>query len=453
MSSLEQSYEHQMRELADQVGELRTAFRTAGMFLRRTFRKNELGGGWRQFLNEQGPPTVGGTSCAVSSLANIGMDMADEMVDSALALFRASIEPDGGWTRPWLRGATSTTLVTCLAARAIIATGRHSQDDLLASGIRWLLAAQNDDHGWGNLPRDGRSDVTSTSYAVRTLAAYRPNHDGLRAAAGWLMAQRHSDGSWGVDRHHPGTIAHTSHAVEALLLAGVSPRALHSSHEWITDKLPEVGLTPWVEHYNYPEDYHIAGLPAHDRMTWTHLPAERALIALLRLGHDPASDIIRDLVANLRARYAEDGYWQSVTVPGTAPAWVMIEATQALRLYLDRLETEGQFSAARRAWSDLASRLSKLEEAEREQRNRLEALHVEVEALSKRVSFLGRLGRALQSRTLLRLVIGLFTLSALVAYLLVGGDDDSGQRVVNIVTIVATGLGLLALVQRRRHDE
>ncbi|MDG4808859.1 terpene cyclase/mutase family protein [Micromonospora sp. WMMD1120] len=317
------------------------------------------GGGWRQFLDEGGQPTVTGTACVVQSLALIHEGRRDYQMDGAGQYLVDVVQADGGWTKPELEGRICLTLTTCLVLGALVSLGGHAQD-AIAGGAAWLRRAQNPDGGWGNLPKDQLSDVTCTAYAIRTLTLVGQHHDGVQASVGaaaeWIRRRRLPGGAWGSRTGRSGSLAHTSHAVEGLLAAGAEPSTLDESREWLLREVTDRS-NPWLEHYHYSEDY-PSDLPVGSRLTWTHLPAERSLIALLKLGVDPMDDIVHSLVADMRARHVDDTYWSVATVPDAAPSWAVLEATSGLILYRDRLEKSGQLSVVRAVIRELTDRLA-----------------------------------------------------------------------------------------------
>src|ERR1700752_4854836 len=69
---------------------------------------------------------------------------------AAYAKARASLlsqQIDGGY---WRGELASSSLSTATAVCALLRVARRRHDDLIAGGIRWLLAHQNDDGGWGD---------------------------------------------------------------------------------------------------------------------------------------------------------------------------------------------------------------------------------------------------------------------------------------------------------------
>jgi hypothetical protein len=131
--------------------------------------------------------------------------------------------------------------------------------------------------------------------------------------------------------------------------------------EWLVSNIHY--SAQFLEHY-------IVEIPdgTTERLTWTHLSNERALIALLKLGADVTAPEVTQLVQEILSHQVDCKYWGIDTVPYAAPSWAMIEAILSLRLYLDYLERQGSIVALSRTISELknlvkeqSSRISELE--------------------------------------------------------------------------------------------
>ena len=323
-------------------------------------------GGWSQFLQEeQKPPTATGTACIISAMVAAGESKNSEILTLGKRLLIEHVREDGGWSKPSLERYYSLTLITCLALRALLDAGQPSLSEPVQGGVRWLLDAQNPDGGWGNLARDNISDTTSTAYALRVLTRVITSQPGVETAVKrghkWFTDGQNPDGSWGRHPGEPGTLPHTAHATEALLLCGVDAVSMLPVREWLISNLSN--SSQFQEHY-------LVKVPdgRTERLFWTHLTDERALIALLRLGADITSPQVYALARRILARQAEGNYWAIDTVPYTAPSWAIVEAVLSLRLYLDYIERQGSLIALSKTMSDLkdvvkaqADRISELE--------------------------------------------------------------------------------------------
>lgn len=459
-------FEQDLRRVAQDAARASGMLQATRRYVQARFTRDDTSGGWRQFLNEDGPPTVTGTACIVSSLIRIGVSRRDERVRAGADLLLGRVRPDGGWSKPELEAHVSVTLITCLALRALVDLDLRDDHATVANGLAWLERAQNEDGGWGGLPADDRSDVTATSYALKVLAlseGHSHDYDGaLERGCRWLHSQQRPGSGWGQRQGMEPTVAHTSHALEALLAAGTPRAEVEDVQRWLNTELISHPLAPWAEHYTFTRG-HAATLPPHmlaSRLSWTHLPAERSLIVLLKLGLDLTSDTVRRLIDDLASRHMLRQYWQVQTIPGAAPAWAILEAVDALSLYLRQVERTGDLTVVSRLSSDLTSRLAVLEADGKTFNDRLGALEqrideLESRRLARRTAIprrLRALKRLLSTPLAAVITVVVVTGAALALYLNTGDNtDDLGERLIGISTILATALALLELARRRRH--
>ncbi|MFT9821181.1 prenyltransferase/squalene oxidase repeat-containing protein, partial [Lysinibacillus sp. NPDC056185] len=319
------------------VGEI---FEGTTLYLRRTFARGPVHSGWRQFLQEDGPPSAAGTACAIGSLVAMGVSPGDPQLVAARDFLFSAVCADGGWSKPRLADHFSLTMVTCLSLLALARMGVSSEHAVLLGGLDWVVAAQNADGGWGNTSRDGQSDTTATSYAIRALTvdddARLRFGSVVEAGAGWVQRQGDDDGAWGIRGGTVPTIAHTSHGVAALIAAGRPLESLHASRTWLLARARTEAPAAWLEHYSGSPRGGIARADGPDedtqrplnavvmrseRLRWTHLPAERALIALLSLGVDPSDEAVRRVARDTVGRHQDNAYWRVDSMPNTAPSW------------------------------------------------------------------------------------------------------------------------------------
>jgi hypothetical protein len=249
---------------------------------------------------------------------------------------------------------------------------------VVLGGLDWLVAAQNEDGGWGNAARDGHSDTTATSYAVRSLTidvdARLRFGAAVAAGAAWVERQRDEQGAWGIRRGAVPTVAHTSHGAIALTAAGRPLESLHASRAWLLEQAGTGPLAAWMEHYSdFPRGSATrTGEPGgaqpgaegvamrSERLRWTHLPAERALIALLALGVDPTEEAVLRVARDTMGRHHEGSYWRVDSMPDAAPSWAVLEGVDALARYRRRLEEVGHISSLRKANADLVAEIAEL---------------------------------------------------------------------------------------------
>lgn len=442
--------------------------RNAVSYMRQTYRRHSETGGWRQFLQEEGWASVTGTACVVTSLIEAGVSRTDEQVRAGRALLVAKARPDGGWTKPEYEQAISLTLVTCLSLHALDALRVDSSNPTVAAGFTWLANAQNHDGGWGNLGRDQRSDVTSTAYAMRALARSDTTsaqyHEQLNSAVSYLFAQRTADGAWGPRAGVEPTMAHTSHAVEALLAAGCKQKELEQTKSWLLVTGAAGGFTPWLEQYNLAERSNstptVPKELASSRLSWTHLPAERLLIALLSLGVEPTSQLISSLVVDIVERQHQDGYWKVPTVPGTAPSWAMLESVRSLSLYGEEIDRSRELTAVRQEIRAVSERIAVLERKYEELTRlhdgvltRIQAVEVGERRLERLLRRSGQVVRQVAASPVLwAAVVVIVTTVVLVLYLNNWSVNNSAaERTVGVATILAPSVAIVALMKFKRR--
>lgn len=135
----------------------------------------------------------------------------DRAADRAMRYLRRSQQADGSWSPLWFgnQSAANDANPTYGTARVISGLARSTaalrlddqgaRREVVQRGIRWLLAAQNKDGGWGGAPGIP-SSIEETCHAVFALSAASddfaaptlPNGDGdgstvvIKNALGWL---------------------------------------------------------------------------------------------------------------------------------------------------------------------------------------------------------------------------------------------------------------------------
>ena len=425
---------------ANLVGELENeatdALRTALDYIRkRGIRCDPLSDGsvpvgWSQFLQEEDmPPSVTGTACILSSMLLCGQNKRSELVVSARDFILQQVRDDGGWTTPRYQQQLSLTLATCLALMALLNAEEPPSSGPVKDGINWLLQAQNTNGGWGCASYNTQSDVTATAYAMRTLARvasfYSESEAAIARGQKWLLEIKNPDHSWGRWRDKPGTLAHTSHAIEALLAAGESAKMHRLTQDWL--------IANYKDNRQF-QDYLIVEIPNQGtaRLPWSHVSCERALIALLKLNTSISEPVIVDSVREVLARQVNGTYWkvEFVTTPGAA--WAIWEAVGSLRLFLDSSKREGP-----RIF--LEARVAQLEED-------VEKLRKEVKAIKTRLhdsSMRARIDRLLRwsLKPIPLLTIGTFFL--VIGFVLLRGflsAPDHADTIVGILGIIGLAL-------------
>jgi hypothetical protein len=198
-------------------------------------------------------------------------------------------------------------------------------------------------------------------------------------------------------------------------------------------------------------DHYIVIFPNGDteRLTWTHISCERALIALLKLNVSVSSVAVVECVKKILERHVNGTYWSVEVTPTPAASWAISEAVISLRLYIDRLEHQGYAVA-------LSSSISKFRKEIKELRERI----IELESRIPKTSFKSRI------RKLLRFLIRPVPLLIIVTIILIGGylflrGSSStplyAEIIVGILGIIGLSLTTYQVVdivraRRKRHE-
>jgi len=120
----------------------------------------------------------------------------DEAMHAAMQYLERVQQVDGSWLPLWFgnqhtAGQTNPTYGTAQVVLTLtrLAPGRLPPRDTLAmKGANWLLAARNDDGGWGGAP-GAPSSVEETALAVAALAGVAGAEAAVRCGAAWLVQQ------------------------------------------------------------------------------------------------------------------------------------------------------------------------------------------------------------------------------------------------------------------------
>jgi squalene-hopene/tetraprenyl-beta-curcumene cyclase len=146
------------------------------------------------------PPTEDVTAHVLEMLAALGSDGSDPMVVGGLDYLRRTQRADGSWFGRW--GVNHVYGTWCVVS-ALTALGEGR--DLTERAVRWLIARQNPDGGWGetcwsyvdpSFAGVGVSTASQTAWAVLSLQlAGMGQHPACAAGLDFLRA-RQVDGTW-----------------------------------------------------------------------------------------------------------------------------------------------------------------------------------------------------------------------------------------------------------------
>lgn len=216
-------------------------------------------GGWGMTAG-QGSSMVN-TAEALLVLAKAGTPIA--VCQPALNYLRNNLEPH-------LSERGSRTRYLSLPLAVLAECFPSFDPEFQRSLAKRLVAARNEDDGWGDDARDGESDVFSTYLAIEALSLSGTQPAEIGAAGRWILAQ-HKDTGWGLHTSQSYSISGTAYAVQALVRTGHSDTAaFRLGHEQL------LSVDRWE-----PEEIVIPGAK------WLHCRSAAIVRALIASGTDP----------------------------------------------------------------------------------------------------------------------------------------------------------------------
>ncbi|MDZ7616856.1 MAG: terpene cyclase/mutase family protein [Patescibacteria group bacterium] len=149
------------------------------------------------------PSTPDLTARVLEALGQLGMRLGHPAVDRAVDYVRMSQEPDGSWFGRW---GVNYIYGTWQAITGLVAVGVPADDPMLAAGVNWLLAHQQESGGWGesadtyenpSLRGQGVVTASQTAWAVMGLiAAGLEQHPAVVRGIRYLALTQEEDGVW-----------------------------------------------------------------------------------------------------------------------------------------------------------------------------------------------------------------------------------------------------------------
>ncbi len=158
------------------------------------------------------PPTADVGARCISMLAQLGEPIDSPRMKAALAWIEREQEADGSWFGRWgVNHVYGTWSVLCALGRA----GIDHAHPMVAKAVKWLIAVQNPDGGWGEscdsyaLDRNGHkaapSTASQTAWAVLGLMAVgEVASPAVERGVEWLAANQADDGLWGQEMYTGG---------------------------------------------------------------------------------------------------------------------------------------------------------------------------------------------------------------------------------------------------------
>ncbi|HYW77955.1 MAG TPA: terpene cyclase/mutase family protein, partial [Thermoguttaceae bacterium] len=149
------------------------------------------------------PSTPDLTGGVLESLGQLGRRLGDPAVDRAVEYMRSTQEPDGSWFGRW---GVNYVYGTWKAITGLIGVGVPADDPVVAAGVNWLLAYQQEGGGWGESPDSyekpelrgqGTPTASQTAWALLGLvAAGLEDHPAVIEGVRFLVETQADDGTW-----------------------------------------------------------------------------------------------------------------------------------------------------------------------------------------------------------------------------------------------------------------
>lgn len=150
--------------------------------------KQNPDGGWPYISNTNNESNVESTCWALLALykyASVSFhDQIENGVNWLLAQYEQIPDSDNGWA--FITGSKPRIYITSFVLRVLKILGKDAGQEF-ESAKRWLINAQNDDGGWGELPDKG-SSLFFTCYSIITLVecGIETNSSTINNAINWL---------------------------------------------------------------------------------------------------------------------------------------------------------------------------------------------------------------------------------------------------------------------------
>jgi len=151
------------------------------------------------------------TGRTLEALHHLGLSADNPAVARAAGFLRATVHADGTWYGRW---GCNSIYGTWLAITGLRYAGEPAASPACLRSAEWLYRHQNEDGGWGELPRSyddegakgiGPSTPSQTAWALMTLFAAGDRDSGhVRRAVDYLLRRQRYDGSW-KDEYWTGT--------------------------------------------------------------------------------------------------------------------------------------------------------------------------------------------------------------------------------------------------------
>ncbi len=195
------------------------------------------------------PPSADVTAHMVEMLGVLGMP--DHPASrSGLRWLLAHQEDDGSWFGRW---GANHVYGTGAVIPALVAAGLPTSAPSIRRAVHWVERHQNDDGGWGEDMRSykdpkhwvgrGTSTASQTAWALLALLAAGEESPSVRRGVEWLVEHQRSDGTWDEPQYtgtgFPGDFSINYHLYRLVFPVTALGRYLRASR--VVDLTPEAG--------------------------------------------------------------------------------------------------------------------------------------------------------------------------------------------------------------------
>ncbi len=201
--------------------------------------------GWHQHLGTHKIGIVA-TAMALLFYKTINKDAPEKELN--LKFIQCKQNPDGGW--PYISNTSNTSNVesTCWALLALYKYDSILFHDQIENGVNWLLAQyeqiSDSDNGWafitGSKPR-----IYVTSFVLRVLKILGKNAgQEFESAKRWLINAQNDDGGWGELPDKGSSLFFTCYCVITLVECGIetSSSTINNAISWLEKKFSSINI-------------------------------------------------------------------------------------------------------------------------------------------------------------------------------------------------------------------
>ncbi len=149
------------------------------------------------------PSTSDLTGRALELLGHIGFPRTHRIVKQALRFIQNDQKPDGSWYGRW---GVNYIYGTCHVLCGLRSVGESMEQPYIQRAVRWLMAHQNADGGWGESCRSyedpslggtGVSTASQTAWALMGLLAAGASHSqAVKRGVDFLLRTQNTQGTW-----------------------------------------------------------------------------------------------------------------------------------------------------------------------------------------------------------------------------------------------------------------